>query len=147
MVTTAPIPSLLSQDRAAARAASRLDRIAIGLSSLCLVHCIATVALAAVLASAGAALANPAFHEIGFGLAILLGAVALGRGYKVHRRRRPLLLGTVGLCLMGIGLTMRHGGAEIGCTLAGVLLLALAHRLNAGHHGHAHGVAGVPGEA
>ncbi len=62
------------------RTSNRLDRIAIGLSSMCRVHCIATVLLAATLASAGAALANPAWHEIGFSLAMLIGVVALGRG-------------------------------------------------------------------
>jgi hypothetical protein len=125
------------------RAAGRLDRVAILLSSLCVVHCIATVILAATLASAGAALADPAWHEIGFALAMLLGAVALGRGFASHRKLRPLLLGGAGLVLMGVGLAMPHGLGEISCTVAGVLLLALAHRLNAGHHGHAHGLAGT----
>lgn len=108
-----------------------LDRIAIALSSLCLVHCIATVLLAAMLASAGAALANPAWHEIGFTIAMLIGAIALGRGYALHRDPRPLAIGVAGLALMGTGLTMPHGLAEIGCTMAGVVLLAGAHRLNA----------------
>ncbi|MDB5737112.1 MAG: hypothetical protein JWO65_780 [Sphingomonas bacterium] len=133
--------------RAEARAASRLDGIAIGLSSLCLVHCIATVALTATLASAGAALANPAWHEIGFTFAILLGAVALGRGYAVHRHIRPLLVGVAGLGLMALGLILPHGGPEIATTMAGVLLLAAAHRLNAGHHSHGHGLAGGAGRA
>ena len=119
----------------------RLDRIAIGLSSLCLVHCVATVLLTAVLASAGAALANPAWHEIGFTIAILIGAVALGRGYAAHRDRRPLLLGGIGLALMGVGLLGAEGLPEIVATMTGVVLLALAHRRNA-HAGHADGLAG-----
>jgi len=119
----------------------RLDRVAIGLSSLCLVHCIATVALTAVLASAGAALANPAWHEVGFTIAMLIGAVALGRGYAAHRDWRPLLLGGVGLALMGVGLVGAEGLPEIASTMTGVVLLALAHRRNA-HVGHRHGLAG-----
>lgn len=120
-------------------AISRLDRMAIGLSSLCLVHCVATVLLAATLASAGAALANPAWHEIGFALAMLIGAVALGRGYAAHRDLRPLLIGTAGLALMGVGLIRAEGLPEIASTMAGVVLLAIAHRLNArGHGAHAH---------
>ena len=132
----------------------RLDRIAIGLSSLCLIHCIATVLLTAVLASAGAALANPAWHEIGFSIAMLIGAVALGRGYAAHRDGRPLLLGGAGLALMGVGLIGADGLPEIAATMTGVLLLALAHRRNAhvghthGHrHGHRHGLAGRPPRA
>jgi hypothetical protein len=121
----------------------RLDRLAIGLSSLCLVHCIATVLLTALLASAGAALANPAWHEVGFTIAILIGAVALGRGYAAHRDIRPLLLGGIGLALMGVGLIGAEGLPEIGATMTGVILLALAHRRNA-HvgHDHAHGLVG-----
>jgi hypothetical protein len=124
------------------RTTNRLDRIAIGLSSLCLVHCIATVLLAATLASAGAALANPKWHEIGFTLAILIGAVALGRGYMTHRDWRPLLLGVAGLTLMGVGLIRAEGLPEIASTMTGVALLAVAHRLNAhrglaGAHRHA----------
>src|SRR6201996_7401112 len=98
------------------RTNNRLDRIAIGLSSLCLVHCIATVLLAATLASAGAALANPAWHEVGFAFAMLLGAIALGRGYAGHRDWRPLLLGGAGLALMGVGLIRAEGLPEIGST-------------------------------
>ena len=121
------------------RAISRLDRMAIGLSSLCLVHCVATVLLAATLASAGAALANPMWHEIGFALAMLIGAVALGRGYLAHHDLRPLLIGGAGLALMGVGLIRAEGLPEIASTMAGVALLAAAHRLNARRQGgHAH---------
>ncbi len=124
------------------RANNRLDRIAIGLSSLCLVHCIATVLLAATLASAGAALANPAWHEIGFALAMLIGAVALGRGYAAHRDVRPLLLGLRGLVLIGVGLIRTDGLPEIASNMAGVTPLPVAHRLNARGHclagGHRH---------
>jgi hypothetical protein len=113
------------------RTNSRLDRIAIALSSLCLVHCIATVLLAATLASVGAALANPLWHEAGFTLAILIGAIALGRGYAAHRDVRPLLLGGGGLALMAVGLVRAEGLPEIVCTMTGVVLLAVAHRMNA----------------
>ncbi|WP_454886820.1 MerC domain-containing protein [Sphingomonas oryzagri] len=124
------------------RTNDRLDRIAIGLSSLCLIHCVATVLLAATLASAGAALANPAWHEIGFALAIAIGAIALGRGYAAHRDVRPLLIGIAGLALMAIGLIRAEGLPEILSTMAGVALLAVAHRMNArghlaGRHRHA----------
>jgi hypothetical protein len=129
---------------------NRLDRFAIGLSSLCLVHCVATVLLTATLASAGAALANPLWHEAGFTLAILIGAVALGRGYAAHRDVRPLLLGGLGLGLMAVGLVGAEGLPEILSTMTGVVLLAVAHRMNARcqcrDHGHGprngHGLAG-----
>ena len=59
---------------------STIDRLAIGLSGLCLVHCVASAVLLALLASAGGVLLHPAFHEVGLSLAILLGAIGLGRG-------------------------------------------------------------------
>lgn len=149
--------SLHPDTRSSARASAqeetsigRLDRLAIGLSSLCLIHCVATVLLTAVLASAGAALANPAWHEVGFTIAMLIGAVALGRGYAAHRDWWPLLLGGAGLALMGVGLLGAEGLPEIAATMTGVVLLALAHRRNAhvGHrHSHAHGLAGRPPHA
>lgn len=134
-------PSSPPASPAEERSIGRLDRMAIGLSSLCLIHCIATVLLAATLASAGAALANPAWHEVGFTIAILIGAVALGRGFLAHRDWRPLLLGGVGLGLMAVGLVRAEGLPEIASTMAGVTLLALAHRLNARGGGHVHGLA------
>lgn len=137
-----PFRSATSAATAEERRVGRLDRVAIALSSLCLVHCVATVLLTATLVSAGAALANPAWHEIGFALAMLIGAVALGRGYALHRDWRPLLFGLVGLSLMGVGLIRAEGVVEIGATMAGVLLLAVAHRINAGRSptlaGHHH---------
>lgn len=134
------MPGGLSEGAGEERRVGLLDRAAIGLSGLCVVHCLATVALTATLASAGAALADPAWHEAGFLLAIAIGAVALGRGFRLHRERLPLALGGGGLALMASGLFVPHGGAEIGATVAGVTLLAFAHRLNARHHrlvGHA----------
>lgn len=132
-------------DSSRERTNNRLDRFAITLSSLCLVHCIATVLLAATLASVGAALANPLWHEIGFTLAILIGAVALGRGYAAHHDIRPLLLGGVGLALMAVGLVRAEGLPEILSTMSGVVLLAVAHRMNARcqYHDHGTGLAGT----
>lgn len=123
------------------RGIDRLDSMAIGLSSLCLIHCVATVLLAATLASAGAALANPAWHEAGFTLAIAIGGVALGRGWFARRDWRPLVLGGAGLALMAVGLIRAEGLPEIASTMAGVSLLAIAHRLNARGRTHRHGLA------
>jgi hypothetical protein len=107
-----------------------LDRLAIGLSGLCLIHCVGTLLLVATVASAGSILLAPAVHEIGLGLAVLIGAVALGSGVAVHRRPWPLAIGIVGLCLMATALTLDHGAGEAACTIVGVLLVALGHQLN-----------------
>ena len=50
-----------------------------GLSGLCAVHCVATVVLLGLLASAGGFLGKPIIHEVGLTIAMILGAIALGR--------------------------------------------------------------------
>jgi hypothetical protein len=113
----------------------RLDRIAIGLSGLCVIHCIASAALVALLASAGA-LGSPLVHEVGLTLAMIIGAYALGRGLLDHGFLMPAAIGSVGLAVMAGALTLPEGGVEAICTVIGVMILALAHRLNfiAAHH-------------
>ena len=49
-----------------------LDRMAIGLSALCAVHCVATVLLLGALSSLGHFFAAPIVHEIGLALAIVV---------------------------------------------------------------------------
>jgi hypothetical protein len=106
------------------------DRAAIALSGLCLVHCVTTVIVVSVLASAGGMLLDPMIHEIGLGLAILLAAIGLGRGVMLHRQPLPAVLGLAGLSFMAAGLAVPHGGQELAITVVGVGLVALAHTLN-----------------
>jgi hypothetical protein len=108
----------------------RLDRIAMGLSGLCLVHCLATAVLLGLLASAGGLLGKPVIHEVGLTLAMLLGAVALGRGVVQHGFMLPSAIGALGLGVMAGALSLPEGGHEALYTVAGVLILALGHRLN-----------------
>lgn len=107
-----------------------LDRMAVGLSGLCLVHCLASVALVSALSVAGDALGDPVIHRVGLAAAMLLAGVALGQGYRAHRAVRPVLLGLGGLGLMALGLIVPHGGAEVASTIAGVIMLAAAHLMN-----------------
>ncbi|PVX31193.1 MerC domain-containing protein [Sphingomonas pokkalii] len=106
-----------------------LDRIAIGISGLCLIHCVATTVLLTVLSSAGA-LVDPHIHEIGLALAIGVGVFALGRGILHHGMMVPAVVGAFGLGIMGGALSLPHGGFETFWTLVGVSLVALGHELN-----------------
>ena len=109
---------------------SRLDRLAMGLSGLCVVHCVATAVLLALLASAGGLLGAPIIHEVGLTLAMIVGAFALGRGILEHGFMMPSAIGGLGLGVMAGALSLPHNGAEAAYTVAGVLILALGHRLN-----------------
>lgn len=110
------------------------DRLAIGLSAICLVHCAATVIFVAALATAGGFLLHPAIHEAGLGLAILLAIMGLGRGFLQHRRPVPMILGAAGIALMATALTVPHGASEAIYTMFGVALVAAAHLLNRRAH-------------
>lgn len=108
----------------------RLDRIAVTLSGLCLVHCLASAVLLALLSAAGSALGNPLIHEVGLSLAMALGALALGRGIVEHGFMMPSCVGALGLGVMAGALTLPHDGSEAAYTIIGVIILALGHELN-----------------
>ena len=117
------MPLMLSQTRL-------LDRYAIGLSGLCLMHCIGTSVLLAMLASAGGLLGSPLIHEVGLTFAMILGTVALGRGIWDHGFMMPSAVGALGLGVMAGALQMPHDGGEALFTMVGVGILALGHELN-----------------
>ena len=108
----------------------RLDRIAIALSGLCMVHCLATAVLLGLLASAGGFLGSPIIHEVGLTLAMILGGIALGKGIIEHGFMMPSAIGSLGLGVMAGALSLPHGGNEAVYTVLGVSILALGHRLN-----------------
>lgn len=108
----------------------RIDRLAIGLSGLCLIHCMATAVFVLVLASAGGLLLDPRIHEFGLAFAILLGSLGLGRGIFEHGFMMPSSIGGLGLGTMAGSLTLPHGLNEVLMSVFGVLLLALGHDLN-----------------
>ena len=106
------------------------------LSGVCAVHCVATVVLLGLLASAGGLLGKPIIHEVGLTLAMIIGAIALGRGIREHGFVLPSAVGMVGLGTMAYAMTLHETGFEPVFTIAGVLILALGHRLNMMAAGH-----------
>ena len=109
---------------------SRLDRVAVGLSGLCAVHCVATVILLGLVASAGGLLGKTIVHEVGLSLAMIIGAIALGRGVRDHGFLLPSVVGVVGLGTMAYAMTLHESGLEPPLTILGVMILALGHKLN-----------------
>ncbi len=108
-----------------------LDRLAIGLSGLCVVHCVLSVALVAMLSGAATILTDPIVHRVGLAGALLLAGVALRQGYVTHGARLPTAIGLTGLSLMAFALFVPHGWMEVTATIAGVSILAVAHLMNA----------------
>ena len=118
-----------------------LDRGAILLSALCLLHCLAVpLVIVAVPAVAMALPGQNWVHLVILATAAPLAAVALWRGWRRHRDRRPALLGAVGLALLVTGVAVGESDLETVLTVVGGLVLAAAHWSNrrevAGrHHG------------
>jgi hypothetical protein len=107
-----------------------MDRMAIALSGLCLVHCLASAIFVAMLASAGGILLHPAIHEVGLTFAIGLGMIALGRGILEHGFMMPSAVGGLGLGVMAGSLGLPEDGTGTIYTILGVAILALGHDLN-----------------
>jgi hypothetical protein len=107
-----------------------MDRMAIALSGLCLVHCLASAIFVAMLASAGGLLLHPIIHEVGLTFAIGLGMVALGRGILEHGFMMPSAVGGLGLGVMAGSLGLPEDGTGTIYTILGVAILALGHDLN-----------------
>lgn len=107
-----------------------LDRAAIAVSGLCVVHCVASAVWVAFLASAGGLLLDPIVHEIGLVIALVLGVVGLGRGLVDHGFMMPAAIGSLGLGMMAGALTLGHEAGGTVYAIVGVLILALGHDLN-----------------
>jgi hypothetical protein len=114
----------------------RLDHFGLGIAGLCALHCIATLLLVSALGLGGHFLLAPEIHRFGFALAMIVAAVAIGRGALVHRRALPFVIAMMGLTFMGGALAMPHGNGEFVLTLIGVALVSCGHLLNL-HAAHA----------
>jgi hypothetical protein len=123
-----------------------LDRLGIGVSLACLIHCLA-LPLLLIFLPFGQLFTrwHLPFHILIFLLAAPTAYVSLRQGYRHHRQRVILILGTLGCLLifsnvlfdlLQEGLTHSAGEAEPATSfslvwnVAGGIFLALAHTLN-----------------
>ena len=114
---------------------SVMDRLAIGLSVLCTVHCFATPILLSLLPSIGALeLNSEQFHFWILVAVIPTSLLALSLGCKKHRRLRYISFGVVGITLMLVAVTLGESlfgeVGEKGSTLLGSAFVAVAHWFN-----------------
>nr|WP_282948242.1 MULTISPECIES: MerC domain-containing protein [unclassified Sphingopyxis] len=102
-----------------------------GLSGLCLVHCLATTIFFASIASVGGVfLESHLFHEIGLVIAIGFALITLVSGVLSHGYMMPFAVGCFGLGMMAGALSRPHDGSEVLATMIGVAVVALGHDLN-----------------
>lgn len=114
------------------------DKLAIGLSLMCVIHCLALpFALVLIPSMAALSLDNEAFHLWMVIAVIPTSVYALTLGCKTHKRYRLLALGGFGLLLLVTALIL--GVESIGemgeksLTLLGAIFVALGHWLNYQH--------------
>lgn len=110
-----------------------MDRVAVMLSAVCLLHCLAIPLVVLVLPALSSLLlgSETLVHWLLLGLAVPISGLALWVGYVRYRNLGSVLLGTAGLLLMFLAVTHVFGRApEVPLTLIGVALVACAHLLN-----------------
>lgn len=123
------------------KASSLLDSLAIALSGLCLVHCLALPVLIALFPLLSVNLVDhETFHQIILIAVVPTTAIALASGYRRHQRLLVAVLGISGVAALAFAAFALHAahahGMETWVTVAGGLILASAHVLNFRHCRH-----------
>jgi hypothetical protein len=107
------------------------DGLAVGLSALCLAHCLLLPVLAGVIPLFGTLVHTPWVHAVLFATATPLSIWVLGKGWQAHRQIMPVAVGITGLVLLGLGMMhSTHMMSERMASVSGALLLAVAHGAN-----------------
>ena len=113
----------------------KIDKAAIGLSLLCVAHCLLTPIAIIILPALGATfLDDERFHYALLLLVLPTSIFSLGLGCSMHGRREILLFGLFGLFLMSLILVLGEDIlGELGekvSTIIGASIIAVAHVRN-----------------
>jgi hypothetical protein len=122
------------------------DQVAIVLSTICIVHCLAVPVVVAVLPVLALTygLNDAAFHTLMLWFVVPSSVLGFAFGYHAHRGAMILLLGAVAIAVLAFAALRGHGvwttGAETAVNVAASMLLAVAHWRNfrAVRHAHSH---------
>jgi hypothetical protein len=111
------------------------DRIAIVLSTICIVHCLAVPIVVAVLPIAAITLADDAhFHALMLWLVVPTSAVGFALGFRVHRRWGIVAFGAAGAGALAAAAIFGHAywaeSVEVTASVVASLALAGAHWMN-----------------
>jgi len=111
------------------------DRIAIALSAICVVHCLAVTLLMALLPIAAIALGdNGHFHELMLWLVLPSSIIGFYLGHREHSRLGIGIFGVLGIIILSTAAVWGHGRwpgwAEVSVSVLGSLVLVTAHWFN-----------------
>jgi len=109
-----------------------LDCVAIGASTICLIHCLLLPLVIILVPTLTAFLTFPeAFHLGAVIFAVPTSTFAVVVGYRQHRWALPFLIVLPGVTLLAIGaLAVSEEWLETTLTVGGATMLALGHALN-----------------
>lgn len=120
-------------NQAPAKSTDWLDGAAVGLSGLCLVHCLALPLVAGVLPIL-LPFVEGHLHIQMLVLVLPLSVIAIGIGVARHRNLRVAWLALAGMALLVVGATVAHQQlgllADRVFTVCGAVILAAAHLYN-----------------
>jgi len=120
-------------DQSMSKSTNWLDGAAVGLSALCLIHCLALPLVVAGLPFL-AQFSEGHLHAQMLVVVLPLSFIALGLGYRHHRNLKIVAAGAVGMLILTIGATVAHDTLGLAAdrlfTIVGALVLATAHFYN-----------------
>jgi hypothetical protein len=111
------------------------DRIAIALSAVCIVHCLAVPLLAALLPIAFVGFGSQThFHEVLLWGVVPTSLLGFGLGLRYHRRVRIAAAGAIGLAIIAYAAIVAHEAwpwwQEVLLSIVGSAVLVIAHWKN-----------------
>jgi hypothetical protein len=93
---------------AAPSPSSRADRMGMYASVLCAIHCAITPFLLILAPAFGGLWSHPLSHWIAAAFVVPLASVMIRKGYRRHRKRWVLVMGTLGIGLILFGAVLPH---------------------------------------
>ena len=111
------------------------DRVAIGLSFMCIVHCLLLPVLLVLAPSAFLAfVSDESVHKVLLLAIVPVGIYAIIAGFKTHKKISVIVLISIGLLLLISTGLLEHEvlgeSGEVLLTLSGSLLIAMGHIQN-----------------
>ena len=113
-----------------------LDSLAVALSGVCAVHCLALPLVVVAYPLLGSwSMDEMLFHRLLLIVIIPVSLIALLLGYYTHRSRQVAVLGTLGIAILALVAVSGHDWLSMAgerlATTAGGLILASGHLINA----------------
>jgi hypothetical protein len=111
------------------------DRVAIALSTICIVHCLAMPFVIAVLPVAAFAVGGDGhFHSLMLWFVVPTSMLGFGFGFRVHRRADVVLLGAAAIVTLAVAALWGHSAwdpsIEVLVNVMASVVLAAAHWRN-----------------